>query len=1120
MEEGRNEDPLPNQTHPAPRTFPTERRVTRRDIDRSLSKEELYEWAEKESLNIGTLVPNEIEKIKVLRLLWTYRDLGAKDLRDIPPTDLVQHRIRLKEGCQVYSSIQRRFANDKEWWLRTIVKEGIDAGMYERTITANGRLSQWNAAPVLVPKKDQEQPRLTFNYHYVFEDQPGSYMELANKVHEFLSVPSHGVFIHFDIKHGYWAVEVHPDDRHFLAFTIPGLGQLQPTRMPQGTRTSSFTMTEMMNIALGPIPEPFPEPSLLHSVDKDTLPPVAFYVDDGFVAHRTYEEQYAFLETHLLPRLLWANLRISFKKLFLFVARVQALGEDHEIGGRVSLKPSRIEKIIDWPVPQTQTEVRSFLGTVQTTRRWVKGFAEIARPLQRLCGKVEWRWEEAEELSFNLLRHVCASKAAMFGWDPKLPVNLYSDASGFAAGCFISQVQDGEERPLYYDSFVFLPAERNYDTYKRELRAIVGFCTKFRHFLEGPITSTIHTDQKPLVGFLNSDTHEDIYARWATKLRMLNIKMQYIEGRRNSAADGLSRTIFHDKDCKTDGLVKKLAEEVRANDHEHEWFWKTGKGGYGEMLKKLSAEQRQGVIDSMRAEVDLLENLRPVGWTSFSMEGKGKSGQDLMLTPPYKDWYGDIYAYYRYQIVPKGLDKVKLAAFKAKVELYRWDDRTERILRKVGTYWVTCISQLEVAPLLERTHDRAGHFSSKIILDKIKYRVYWPKMANDIRDYIQGCLQCARYANSARSQPLAPIKTMEPFQLLGMDFIGPLPTSRAGHKFILHIIDYFSRYSFATATKDSSKEVTFQILEKLFDEFSTPIAIYSDIGTHFNNSLIHNFLDSRGVVWIHSPSASHKSTGMVEKGNDILQQVIKKSAAAEIETTIRDYTATTNNWDERLGHAVAAINSRLIERIGFSPKEIIFGTRPSMLLDLEAKYPTVKRSSVLDWIKDSAFNLPKDEEMAWTIWSFVTRREAIREDAQAKDSESKDRMKVRYDRSVRKNSFYPGEAVMLYDTTLEGVGGKLLPRWRGPFVVTGYGGEHNISYTIRQPSGAKIRGVYHGDHLRKFRLREGYLIPSTEAQFPEYQNLRRARRTTRTKEPVGQQEGGEGPKKKARKVKH
>lgn len=49
-------------------------------------------------------------------------------------------------------------------------------------------------------------------------------MELSAKVHDYLSYPGHRVFFAADIKHGYFAIPVHPDDRHYFAFTIPGLG--------------------------------------------------------------------------------------------------------------------------------------------------------------------------------------------------------------------------------------------------------------------------------------------------------------------------------------------------------------------------------------------------------------------------------------------------------------------------------------------------------------------------------------------------------------------------------------------------------------------------------------------------------------------------------------------------------------------------------------------------------------------------------------------------------------------------------------------------------------------------------------------------------------------------------
>ena len=51
--------------------------------------------------------------------------------------------------------------------------------MYKRTLTANSKMSQWNAVSVIVPKKGQTRSQLMFNYHFIYEDNSGNHMELA-----------------------------------------------------------------------------------------------------------------------------------------------------------------------------------------------------------------------------------------------------------------------------------------------------------------------------------------------------------------------------------------------------------------------------------------------------------------------------------------------------------------------------------------------------------------------------------------------------------------------------------------------------------------------------------------------------------------------------------------------------------------------------------------------------------------------------------------------------------------------------------------------------------------------------------------------------------------------------
>jgi hypothetical protein len=116
----------------------------------------------------------------------------------------------------------------------------------------------------------------------------------------------------------YWSIGVHPTGRHFFAFFVDGIGQLQPTRMPQGSKSAPFSMNELMLVVFGYIPPldgSGEEPLLLSLFSEDTLPPLKFYFDDIFSGHKSVDEALYFLESELLPRIEWSQLKLSFKKL-------------------------------------------------------------------------------------------------------------------------------------------------------------------------------------------------------------------------------------------------------------------------------------------------------------------------------------------------------------------------------------------------------------------------------------------------------------------------------------------------------------------------------------------------------------------------------------------------------------------------------------------------------------------------------------------------------------------------------------------------------------------------------------------------------------------------------------
>ena len=199
------------------------------------------------------------------------------------------------------------------------------------------------------------------------------------------------------------------------------------------------------------------------------------------------------------------------------------------------------------------------------------------------------------------------------------------------------------------------------------------------------------------------------------------------------------------------------------------------------------------------------------------------------------DWYADIYYYYINQEFPLPVDRTQYALMKRQAKYYRYDSFTKRLLWQIGHYWAICLIKPKVAPMLQEVHDHTGYFGSKIVLDYLHFRVYWPKMAANICEYIWGCLSCAKWATSAWSVLLIPIQTRKPYELMGIDFIDLFKKSAYGNTYIYNLEDYYSRHMYPYP---SSKAGTNNIII-LFDHYlqanSKPYAMYMDAGSYFTS---------------------------------------------------------------------------------------------------------------------------------------------------------------------------------------------------------------------------------------------------------------------------------------------
>ena len=87
-----------------------------------------------------------------------------------------------------------------------------------------------------------------------------------------------------------------------------------------------------------------------------------------------------------------------------WLQRVKFLGHEVSKDG-IHVDESKINSVVEWPVPTSQTEVRSFLGLAGYYRRFIQDFSKIAMPLTQLTRKdLPFEWSEQCEKAFQLLK--------------------------------------------------------------------------------------------------------------------------------------------------------------------------------------------------------------------------------------------------------------------------------------------------------------------------------------------------------------------------------------------------------------------------------------------------------------------------------------------------------------------------------------------------------------------------------------------------------------------------------------------------------------------------------------------------------------------------------------------
>jgi len=248
----------------------------------------------------------------------------------------------------------------------------------------------------------------------------------------------------------------------------------------------------------------------------------------------------------ILKRLHEFGLKVKSSKCVLFRTEIKFLGHLVSAAG-VQPLPDKVSAINDWPTPRCIRDVRAFYGLIEYYRRFIEGFATLAEPLTRLTRKgTKFIWSSEADEAFARPK-AAPTRGTYLGISlPRSSCILDTDSSDVAYGSVLSQLVDGQERPIAFVSRVMSPTQQNYCSTRRELLAVIASLQHFRHYLLN-VPVILRTDHHSLKWLRTFKKPEGILARWIETLSEFEMTIQHRPGRVHSNADKLSRQ--HCKQC-------------------------------------------------------------------------------------------------------------------------------------------------------------------------------------------------------------------------------------------------------------------------------------------------------------------------------------------------------------------------------------------------------------------------------------------------------------------------------------------------------------------------------------------------------------------------------------------
>ena len=1041
------------------------------------------------------------EQARLVReLLIQFADVFATHDLDIGCFTVFAHRIKTGKAFPLRKSMKRTpLGFDQE--ERKTLKAMLDAKVIEPS------QSEWASPPVLVRKRDG-----TWRYCLDFRGLNAVTARDAYPlplIEECIdSLADMRWFSTLDMNSGYWQLPVAEEDKEKTAF-ITKYGLFHFLRMPFGLSNAPATFQRTMNLVLSGL----------------IWVSVIVYLDDVNVIGKTFHENLANLRV-VLSRFRKYGLKLKPRKCVLFKRETAFLGRRVD-GAGVHVTDDHVRALVEWPEPTRRKQVEQFLGFVNYHRGFIQDLAKITAPLYELTGpKARWKWGDEQAKAFADLKKIMVTAPVLACPRAEDPFILDTDASDFAIGAVLSQLQDGKERPVSFASKVLNSAQRAYCTTRKELLAVVVFTRHFRHYLLGRVF-VIRTDHASLVWLMRFKHPCGQLARWLTELAQYAFHIEHRSGTKHCNADGMSRIPEKDTcDCYVAGqrvetlpcggcdycqrvhtqwarfedevddvvpitvrdrgsvrkeegdldltyLWEKFTENTSAgvskgaevcsgaSAHDHTEVPTEQSASQGSALNAGSMQSGAVAHDCERSRegVSSLVRVIQAGGQGEEVPGMDARSSNYMEQYTPRDIrekqlrdpdLQPLFAWLEHSpdhVPAEGQLRMQspstLNLWKHRSRL-RWHQGVLQYQWDFGPWqsWLLLVPTQLKEEMLRHFHDSAtgGHLGVIKTVARLRQRCYWYGMVRDVQVYIATCAECTQNKR-VRVNPRAPLQCFQagnPGERLHLDILGPFLESSHGNRYVLMMVDQFTRWLELQAISIQDAETVARVFfESYTVRFGVPFVIHTDQGRNFDGNFFQAFCDVLDCVKTRTTPYRPSSNGQVERYN---QQVLN---------FLRCFLQGKQRcWDEYLPVLGMALRATVNRSTGFTPNMLQLGREVNMPADVMLNFSQAEQLS---------------QTQAEYLRALLSRMEEVQHQARQHLRQAQVAQKKYYDLRARANKFSEGDLVYKKNMGCKvGLSRKLCPLFVGPYIVKAV-----LPHDLYRVEGQRKEEVMHHDRLRR-----------------------------------------------------